>query len=104
MAGALNWLVRGTRPDKSVDLILASTKFHKGAIEDLIRIRKTLSYLKESKAELVIPNLQDPKDWILLVFTDASLGNLNDGTDSTGGHIVILLKKMSKRCVILELC
>jgi len=42
MAGSLNWIVRGTRPNKSFELIDASTKFQTGKIEDLVRLRKTL--------------------------------------------------------------
>ena len=90
MAGTLNWLVHGTRPDKSFELILASTKFQQGSMEDLLRIKKVLSYMKEGKAELVIPDLGAPEHWRILCFTDASLGNLNEGKDSTAGHLVLL--------------
>ena len=102
MAGSLNWLVRGTRPDKSFELILASTKFQNGCIEDLTRIRKILCYLKESRAELVFPNLGDPTNWKILCFTDASLGNLNEGRDSTGGHLLLLWNQLTKNCSTID--
>ena len=102
MAGALNWLVRGTRPDKSYELILASTKFQQGCIEDLIRIRKALCYLKESRAEIKIPDIGNPAHWKILCFTDASLGNLNEGRDSTGGHIILLWNQETKKCNLLD--
>ena len=102
MAGTLNWLVRGTRPDKSFELILASTKFQQGSMEDLLRIKKVLSYMKEGKAELVIPDLGAPEHWRILCFTDASLGNLNEGKDSTAGHLVLLWNYVTQRCTLVD--
>lgn len=90
MAGALNWVVRGCRPDLSFELIEASTKFQNGSVADLVRIRKVLTNLKEQASSLVIPNLGKREDWALLCYTDASLGNLNDGISSTGGYILFL--------------
>ena len=103
MAGSLNWIVRGTRPDKSFELIDASTKFQTGKIEDLVRLRKTLVSMKENKAEIYFPNLGDPVGWTLVCFTDAALGNLNNGKDSTGGHIVLLMNTPTNMCSVLRL-
>ena len=58
--------------------------------------------MKESKAELLIPDLQDPASWKLLCFTDASLGNLNGGKDSTGGHLIILWNEITKKCALID--
>ena len=58
--------------------------------------------MKESKAELLIPNLKDPTNWKLLCFTDASLGNLNSGKDSTGGHLILLWNDVTKRCALVD--
>ena len=102
MAGSLNWIVRGTRPDKSFELIDASTKFQTGKIEDLVRLRKTLVSMKENKAEIYFPNLGDPVGWTLVCFTDAALGNLNNGKDSTGGHIVLLMNTRTNMCSVLD--
>ena len=101
-AGALNWVVRGTRPDLSFDLIDISTKFTKGKVEDLIRANKLLLQVKESKAEIFFPSLTNQQKWSILCFTDASLGNLNGGIDSAGGYLVFLTDLDSGNTVIID--
>merc|ERR1711954_146258 len=44
----------------------------------------------------------NPVHWTILCFIDASLGNLNEGRDSTGGHIVLLCNEDTKKCSILD--
>ena len=102
MAGTLNWVVRGTRPDLSFQQIDASTSFKDGIVGDLIKVRKTLVKLKENKAEILFPNLGTPMDWIILCFTDAAFGNLGDGVSSTGAHIVFLVNRKSGYCSTLD--
>ena len=101
-AGALNWVVRGTRPDLSFDLIDISTRFTKGKVEDLIRANKLLLQVKENKAEIFYPSLNDQEDWSILCFTDASLGNLNGGIDSAGGYLVFLAASSSGNTAIID--
>ena len=102
MAGSLNWIVRGTRPDLSFELIDISTKFRAGKVEDLMKINKLLAGVKESRAEIFLPNLEDIESCCLISFTDASLGNLNSGTDSTGGYLVFLVNQTSGNAAILD--
>ena len=102
MAGTLNWIVRGSRPDLSFELIDVSTKFKAGKVEDLVKVTKLLLMVKEKKAEVFFPNLGDHKHWKLLCYTNASLGNLNNGTDSTGGYLVFLVNGNSGNAAILD--
>jgi len=61
LIGKLNWAVQGTRPDMAFELIELSTK------------------LKDMKSLITFPDLsKTAKDWKILVFTDASLCNLNN--------------------------
>ena len=91
LVGMLNWIVQTTRPDLYFDLIDLSTKFKSSTVEDLIRVHKILIKVKNEKSEIFIPNLgNDFGAWRLIAFTDASLGNLNSGTNSCGGSIIFL--------------
>ena len=48
---------------------------------------------------ILFPTLStDVNDWKVVVFTDASLCNINDGTGSIGGHIVWLVDCHGKCC------
>ena len=102
MTGSLNWVVRATRPDLSFEMIELSTKFRSGTIDDLVRVRKALTNVQTNKAEIKIPNLGSPKDWQIICYTDAALGNLNDGVDSTGGHVLFITNSKKKECSVLD--
>lgn len=102
MTGSLNWVVRATRPDLCFEMIDLSTKFKSGIVDDLIRVRKALKSVQLSKAEIFLSDLGDPSKWRVVCYTDAALGNLNDGIDSTGGSIVFVTNQTNKQCAVLD--
>merc|ERR1712098_501740 len=73
-----------------------------GKVEDLVRAIKTVRSISEKKVEITFPDLGDPNNWMLICYTDAALGNLNNGVDSTGGHILLLCNKLSEKCATLD--
>ena len=80
-------------------LIDLSTKLKQGNISDLSRAIKTVNRLKDVNSRILFPTLStDMNDWKVVVFTDASLRNINDGTGITGGHIVWLVDCHGKCC------
>ena len=95
LAGSLNWTV--TRPQP-----WAHWHQHKIRLINLVRANKAVRSLQGKKAEIYFPDMQDPAHWILLCFMDAALGNLNNGIDSKGGHIVFQANKASGRCSALD--
>ena len=95
MLGGLNWVVRATRPDLSFNMVELSTKFNKGNVGDLIKARKVMKSLLHVDNKIVFPKL-DEKSLKVIVYTDASFGNLNDGVDSMGANIVFLADKGDK--------
>jgi hypothetical protein len=97
LAGKLNWIVQGTRPDMAFDLIELSTRFRRGIISDLLQGVKALRRIKEAEAKVCYPALGHIENWRLVVFSDAAHANLNDGVSSTGAHIVLLVGS-DKRC------
>ena len=98
LVGSLNWLVQGTRPDLFFQLIELSTKFKDGTVGDLIQVKKLLQKAKDSKCEILFPDLGSPSQWRLITFTDASFANLNNGTGSCIGYIVFLVGKDDRSC------
>ena len=72
-------------------MIAASTKLKQATVGDLTRAIKMLNRLKEFTSYMLFPCLnQEFSDLKIMVFTDASLGNINDETGSTGGYLVRL--------------
>lgn len=102
MTGQLNWTVRSTRPELSFSMIACSTHFKGGSVADLKFAKKTLQNLKDNKAILRFSNLKDLKKTEIWLFTDASYGNLNGGTDSTQGYVLFLVRPEDGRCAPID--
>ena len=102
MTGQLNWTVRATRPDLSFNMIALSTKFKGGLISDLKEAKKTIANLKQNKAMVRIAAIRELKRAEILLFTDASYGNINDGKDSTGSYVIFLIEPISGKCAPLD--
>ena len=94
--GRLNWVAQGTRPDVFFDVIDLSTKLRQATVKDLNRAKKMLIKLLEYDSVVTYPALRD--DLRLLVFTDASLGNLSDRVSSTCGILVFLGDSQNNIC------
>ena len=90
MAGQIGWLARGTRPDLTFAQVEMSTKFLNGKVKDLNKAIKAVRKIPNNKSSYKIRNLGSCDEWQVEVSTDASLGNLNEGVDSTAGYIVLL--------------
>lgn len=99
LIGQLNWAVQGSRPDMAFELISMSTKLKQGKVSDLVRAIKKISRLKDVKSFMTFPRL-DQSYLRIVVFTDASLGNINEGLGSTGAYIVWLMDQTGKCCPI----
>ena len=65
-------------------------------------MRKALFNTKMNKVEILNSALVNPRDWQILCYTDAVLGNLNDRVDITGGHIVFPTDTEQKKCAVLD--
>jgi hypothetical protein len=66
LVGRLNWIVQGTRPDLSHEMVDLSTKLRKGQVNDLIRGNKAIVRLKGETAVVVFSNLGETRGWRLL--------------------------------------
>lgn len=102
MVGSINWVVRATRPDLSFDMIFLSTKFKGGKVEDLKQARKVLTNIVHNDAVIRLSSVGDLKTAEIWLYTDASLGNLNHGVDSTGSYIILLVNTVTGKCAPLD--
>ena len=99
LVGQLIWAVQGSRPDMAFEMIALSTKLKEGTIGDISRAIKVVNQLKDVVSVIMFPRLK--KDFLgckILVLSDASLGNINNGTGSTGAHIIWLIDGTGKCC------
>ena len=81
------------------ELLSMSTQLKQGNVSDLTRSIKIISRLKDTKSYMTFPRL-DPNNLKIVVFTGASLGNINEGLGSTGAYIVWMMNKTGNCCPI----
>ena len=99
IVGQMNWAVQGTRPDMAFELIDLSTKLKQATVGDLSRAVKTVNRLKDVRSMITFPRLSNRvSDWRIVVFTVASLCNINNGTGSTAAYVVWLADNQGKCC------
>ena len=77
--------------------ICTSQKYSK--VEDIIKANKLLKLAKEERLKLTFPKLTSLEDIKLIVYQDASFGNLSD-EESQGGFIIFLCDKSGTWCLI----
>ena len=102
MVGTLNWTVGCTRPDLSFDMINLSTKFKGGKVEDLVMAKKILVNLQRNAAYVTISNVQPVKQCKIWCYSDAAFRNLNEGVDSAGGFVILIVNTKSGLCAPID--
>jgi hypothetical protein len=101
LIGQINWAVQVSRPDMAFEMIDMSTKLKEGTVAHLIRAIKASNRLKEIKSIVSFPKMnKDIKEWKIIVLTDASLGNISNGTGSTESHVIWIVDNDSNSCPI----
>ena len=98
VAGKVGWLGRGSRPDLVFAQVEMSTKFINGKVKDLNQAAKVLRKVKNSASFFMVRDLGPVEDWTVEVSTDASLGNLNEGVNSTGAMVVLIVNEKTDIC------
>lgn len=93
--GQIQWVARQSRPDIMCDTsLLASTTKH-ATVQTLHDVNKLIRKLKSEEVILKFQNLGKDSSLKLVVFSDASLGNLPDG-GTQGGHLIFLVGEDGK--------
>ena len=100
IVGRMNWAVQGSRPDLAFDLTDLSTKFKSGKVSDLVKATKCIKKLKYEHSCLQFASLNKNDPWRIVVFSDASHGNLSQGTGSMGAHVIFLVDNGGKCCTV----
>lgn len=78
--GSVNWLSNQTRPDLAFDACELSTHSKHPLVEDAVRANKVIHKIKNSNVRMTLQLNPIVKEQLtLLVYADASFGNLPDG-------------------------
>ncbi len=85
--GQVMWIAKQTRPDVLFDACKLATSVKDARIEHLQTANKIIKKVKSEKVNLKFQDVGEEP--FLVVFSDASLGNLPDG-GTQGGHVILL--------------
>ena len=77
-----------------------STKFKNATVRDLVTVKKLVLKAKQSKTDVVFPDLGPESGWRVIGYCDASFANLSDGVGSCMGYVVFLVGHHNKACPI----
>ena len=99
LLGKLSWLSQITRPDLKWDVYNQSRLNKSPTIQDLLELNKVVSKLNIKK-RIRYPKLELKEgDLTIVVFNDASFGNLEDKVNSSRGYVVFLCSGQQVCCL-----
>ena len=81
LIGQINWAVQGSRQDIAFEMVKINTELKQGKVDDLTRAIKKISRLKDIQSFMTFPRLTILVDLKIIIFTDTSQGNINDGLE-----------------------
>ena len=83
--GQLSWLATQTRPDISFDAFQLSTVLNRATQKDGKVANKIIKKVKQENVKLKFRKLGNIKDLHIEMFSDASLGNMEQGIQVKSG-------------------
>lgn len=96
VAGKINWLQLGTRPDLAIDGLEMSMKNNSAKVKDLKNVNKIIRKAKKNEVSIAYPKLGDWKKLHIRGFADASYATQEDSAiipgkiKSVRGNIVFI--------------
>ena len=100
LLGKLLWLSVQSRPEIAFELSRLSSRIRISDVSDILALNKLCRYVKSDFSALAIPNIGNPKEWKLAVFSDSSLSNNSDCSTQTGFLVYILNMRSGKSSLI----
>ena len=88
-----------TRPDIVFDVCQLGTSFKNSGEQDIKYINKVLTYLKQDSVQIKYKQLGKDDNLKLIIYADASHGNLSDG-GSQLGYLIFLVGENQKSCLV----
>ena len=94
--GQLSWIAYQSRPDIIFDTCVLAADIKNAKVQHLIDINKLVKRVKSENISLKFENLQT-SEYKLVIFSDSSFGNLNNG-GSQGAFVIFLLGQNGQCC------
>lgn len=99
--GKINWITRRTRPDLSYDTMEMATYAKSPRVRHMLALNKVVRKIHETSSTIKFQPMDLVTDQLKIIFySDASLGNMPNGTDSGRGYIIFLVNQECKMNVV----
>lgn len=100
LCGQINWAITQCRPDAAFENCILSNNLKNATIADFSKGKKLLKKLKQDELSMsYLPIVNNFRDCKIIIFVDASFGNLVSG-GSQGGYLIFLVGKDGRCCLI----
>ena len=96
----INWVATNSRPVIAFDACEFSSLCNRAPVNKLLRLNKLIDRVQGNCNGLIFPQFAVLEECHLEVFSDASLGNMADGS-SQAGFLVFLRDVHGVRCLVL---
>ncbi|KAL2093504.1 hypothetical protein ACEWY4_010816 [Coilia grayii] len=93
--GQILWVARQSRPDALFDASNLASKLKNATVQTIHEANRIICKLKSKKVVLNFQHLGRDPGLKLVLFSDASFGNLSDG-GTQGGHLIVLMGENGK--------
>lgn len=93
--GQILWVARQSRPDIMCDVSMLASNTKDATVQTLHCANKLIRKLKSEEVTLRFQYLGENSSLKLVVFSDSSMGNLQDG-GTQGGHFIMLMGEHGK--------
>lgn len=93
--GQILWVARQTRPDVIFDASSLASNIKNATVQTIHEANRIVCKLKSKKVALNFQHLGRNRALKMIMFSDASFGNLSDG-GTQGGHLILLMGENGK--------
>jgi hypothetical protein len=90
-----------SRPDLCYDTKTLSRLYGRATKKDFQKMIKLFLKVKSDTTKMIYRNLNNMDDWIIVVYSDASLKKMPDTVSSCGARVVLLVNKQTSSAAVL---
>ena len=90
-----------SRPDLCYDTKTLSRLYGRATKKDFQKMVKLFTKVKSDTTKMVYKNMGNIKDWVVVVYSDASLKKMPDTVSSCGARVIVLVNKKTDVAAVL---
>ena len=90
-----------SRPDLCYDTKTLSRLYGRATKKDYQKMIKLFKKVKSDTTKMIYKDLGDLKDWVIIVYSDASLKKMPDTVSSCGARVIIIVNKLTNAAAVI---